>query len=877
MDIDQININASMGEDSPQEDNMTNMLGMARRGTTTTSSSSGNSMENINASGMIGGGTGLIIETTTWSRDSHELFDYEANHINNKKFLINKSSKIFRQSTECMILGDEDELPSQGDYLLSIKTTIDGKYIAFPADRSLGVCNDKQLIPKKVWLIVRDLPNKSYALQQNDLVKLGRFKLRVKQLVRTGDQVPELRLDETETSIIEPTLDESLTMQCRICLTEGEQEDDPLLCPCQCRGSIKFVHLECLRHWINGRLNLTNDNNSRDTFFFRQLQCELCKSPLPSSASIKGSRVNIVNLPKTRPPFIVLENIYGNVHRGVHVVSMAEKKDLKLGRGHESDVRISDVSISRYHATIRYRNENFMLEDHDSKFGTLVSVRRPQAIESNHNLSLQVGRTVVNLRLSDEPCSPSLGIKELPIGSPEHQNDEQDSFFTDRNNANMSNYSINNYGTNVGGAQVHGVSERGASTLLGNNIVGVSAIRDGRARSESSEDELVQSRNDVSTSLSNSNLRIGGSVARNSGFVINAIGVGGSYSFENLGSNGMNSEHGEIINSMNCGSDRNHNGNGLVSSICEREVNNINYGDPFRKGTCLRLSSSGKSGIGGNRNTTNGRINTSFSSGSSSSTHAGSVGTNFDSCVSGSSMKAEGTQKSSVKGKDFLDSNMACNMNRGFFTELLPYNNESRCGRLLTCTDTSDTNSSNHRNCNNIGYVGDKGSFSSSSNLSSIRLSDGYHVGRESQTDRDCNSAFGITAKTDKTTTFSGASKRSLGSESKVEGGIRTPPVSDSDHFLSCYPRITSLTDTTEDQTLTSVSNPESASSRNSNSATLILSDTSVPISDSTSTSASSGINSSSSSSTASIWIGKGVSTSFGFPFISSKSGNNSV
>ncbi|KAL5367226.1 SSM4 like ring finger and forkhead associated(FHA) domain-containing protein [Cryptosporidium parvum] len=441
------------------------LIRIARGGTTTTSSSSGNSIENLPNPLLEEGGQSLIIETTTWSRDSHELFDYEAQHINNKKFLVSKNSKIFRQNTECMIVGDEEELPTQGDYLLSIKTTSDGKFVAFPADRSLGACSERQLIPKKVWLIVRDLPSKSYALQQNDMVKLGRFKLRVKQLVKNEDQIPELRLDEMETNIIEPTLEESITMQCRICLTEGEQEDDPLLCPCQCRGSIKFVHLECLRHWINGRLNLANENGSGDTFFFRQLQCELCKSPLPSSASIKGSRVNIVKVPQAKPPFIVLENIYGNVHRGVHVVSMAEKKDLKLGRGHESDVRISDVSISRYHATIRYRNDNFMLEDHDSKFGTLVSVRRPQAIDNCHNLALQVGRTVVNLRLSEEPCSPSIGIKELPVSN------SPDFLLDPEQNNNQNGGASGNNGSGNGG--VSGVNRRSSGLNANSDVNGM--------------------------------------------------------------------------------------------------------------------------------------------------------------------------------------------------------------------------------------------------------------------------------------------------------------------------------------------------------------------------------------------------------------------
>jgi pSer/pThr/pTyr-binding forkhead associated (FHA) protein len=46
----------------------------------------------------------------------------------------------------------------------------------------------------------------------------------------------------------------------------------------------------------------------------------------------------------------------------------------KLGRGHESDVRVSDISVSRCHAILKYdSNDNtYYLEDNLSKFGTLV-------------------------------------------------------------------------------------------------------------------------------------------------------------------------------------------------------------------------------------------------------------------------------------------------------------------------------------------------------------------------------------------------------------------------------------------------------------------------------------------------------------------------
>jgi hypothetical protein len=47
----------------------------------------------------------------------------------------------------------------------------------------------------------------------------------------------------------------------------------------------------------------------------------------------------------------------------------------KLGRGHESDLRINDISVSRCHAKIKLENGKFMLEDNQSKFGTLVLVK----------------------------------------------------------------------------------------------------------------------------------------------------------------------------------------------------------------------------------------------------------------------------------------------------------------------------------------------------------------------------------------------------------------------------------------------------------------------------------------------------------------------
>lgn len=61
----------------------------------------------------------------------------------------------------------------------------------------------------------------------------------------------------------------------------------------------------------------------------------------------------------------------------VHIIKpkQGSKTEFKLGRGHESDLRVSDISVSRCHAILKYdatESFNYYLEDNLSKFGTLI-------------------------------------------------------------------------------------------------------------------------------------------------------------------------------------------------------------------------------------------------------------------------------------------------------------------------------------------------------------------------------------------------------------------------------------------------------------------------------------------------------------------------
>ena len=36
---------------------------------------------------------------------------------------------------------------------------------------------------------------------------------------------------------------------CRICLDDLDDVNNPFITPCKCDGSMKFIHLNCLREW----------------------------------------------------------------------------------------------------------------------------------------------------------------------------------------------------------------------------------------------------------------------------------------------------------------------------------------------------------------------------------------------------------------------------------------------------------------------------------------------------------------------------------------------------------------------------------------------------------------------------------------------------
>ena len=96
------------------------------------------------------------------------------------------------------------------------------------------------------------------------------------------------------------------------------------------------------------------------SYTWKQFECEICKKPYPYVFKSNGMSYRLIDydsdIPKDRN-YLLLESLTfeKNSSRMVHLIMPdAEKGTFKLGRGHESDVRVSDISVSRCHALVKY-------------------------------------------------------------------------------------------------------------------------------------------------------------------------------------------------------------------------------------------------------------------------------------------------------------------------------------------------------------------------------------------------------------------------------------------------------------------------------------------------------------------------------------------
>ena len=315
---------------------------------------------------------------------SFHLFDFNAHNTLKSSFRVTQTATLIRKDNICSLV-HADKL---GEPLLhfSLEGTL---YAGLPTVETTG-------ISERLWEVVRNQPSKE--LIPGDVLKLGRVIIRVRAVSVTGEDTAALSCLKAPMVMLpyQPCQDEPPVV-CRICLSEEQSDDNLLISPCDCSGTVKYIHVVCLQEWLRTRLDSDNTGTIR-TYHWKNIDCELCKTALPMVLLLGGYPKALVEINKPGIPFIILEEACRRERSQIHVISMPIGSKAEIGRNPQCQIVLNDVSVSRNHCALKVAEEGFRVEDQGSKFGTLRKSERCVQIPERSPLWLQVGRTLVSVR-----------------------------------------------------------------------------------------------------------------------------------------------------------------------------------------------------------------------------------------------------------------------------------------------------------------------------------------------------------------------------------------------------------------------------------------------------------------------------------------------
>ena len=252
-----------------------------------------------------------------------------------------------------------------------------------------------------------------YNIKQNPNTEL--FSLTKKIQKKEKEKFAEKKISNQKTEDIENNQNNKTSKICRICYGDDSTEENPLIYPCICSGSMKYIHYDCLKNWLNSKIeediSVDEENQEIEVISYnrKDIACELCKEKLPDYIKYNDRYYNISFYKPKFNEFIVLESMRADKHRAkfIHIISFDNKESIHIGRANECELSIAELSVSRFHCIIHKDDGDVFLEDNTSKFGTLVLVQNNDLkINNNLPLNLQINKTFIKIKVpKTEGCS----------------------------------------------------------------------------------------------------------------------------------------------------------------------------------------------------------------------------------------------------------------------------------------------------------------------------------------------------------------------------------------------------------------------------------------------------------------------------------------
>ena len=261
---------------------------------------------------------------------------------------------------------------------------------------------------ERIWkLLNKDDYNE---ISEGDIIKMGYLRLKFDKIFFENSKNIEINnsIEDLSESMDNNINNNNNNMQkniiyntepneshyCRICYQKEVNRNDPLICPCKCYGSMKFVHLSCLKNNINLKIHKKHEKYY-DMYLFQNYNCEICLSTFPKYLIIKNKKINLLEIDISNYKNYALIDLiqYDDkndyiFHIGYLVLHLENDIHIKLGRKKENDVLYNDLSISGTHCELTCKNNIVYLKDLGSKYGTMKYIQNEYEIKIGDSINL---------------------------------------------------------------------------------------------------------------------------------------------------------------------------------------------------------------------------------------------------------------------------------------------------------------------------------------------------------------------------------------------------------------------------------------------------------------------------------------------------------
>lgn len=412
----------------------------------------------------------LDITSHIWLKNTDDLFDFESDNKLTKFYSINKEDKenyiiSFKENFE-----EGNDIISADELKQKLSQNLTTKIISVliynNSTSSFSLINsfkrknrDYLFTPKdceRIWTVIGQ--DEYSIIKEGDIIKLGRLRLKFDKInfskngKNENNNLITSRASNTMINTMHMTSSNDLFINinnnfseeitknnlfienekdkestgkiyCRLCYQEESTILDPLLCPCKCKGTMKYIHFSCLKKSIMQKIQIRNEKYF-DLYFFKSYNCEICLETYPKYIKYKSYTYNLVDVDLSKyTDYVQTSIIYytENNHNlninndkenkkqlsylGYLIFNIEENSEMKVGRNQNNEIVLKDISISRFHCILKRENNILKIKDTKSKFGTLSYVKNTKQIElEQSSLTLISGKHqfIFNLKLEQK-------------------------------------------------------------------------------------------------------------------------------------------------------------------------------------------------------------------------------------------------------------------------------------------------------------------------------------------------------------------------------------------------------------------------------------------------------------------------------------------